>query len=82
MMAIRLSQLLRPLDFGRKSVDTTSSDLNLSILTSESEIMRSPQTAAEVFEKTFLDIRCKLIELAAALDRIERADSADEVETQ
>jgi hypothetical protein len=42
--------------------------------------MSSTRTAAAVFEQNFLDIRCKLIELAAALDRIERADSADEVD--
>jgi hypothetical protein len=30
-------------------------------------------TAAEVLDRDFLAIRCRLIELAAALDRIDRA---------
>ena len=33
-------------------------------------------TAAEVLDRDFLSIRCRLIELAAALDRIDRADGS------
>ena len=41
--------------------------------------MTSPQTAAEIFERDFLLIRAKLLEIAASLDRIERADAAEVV---
>ena len=34
-------------------------------------------TAAELLEKEFLDTRCMLIELAAGLDRIDRAATRD-----
>jgi len=37
--------------------------------------MASTQSASDVLDRNFLDIRAKLIEIAAALDRIERADS-------
>ena len=42
--------------------------------------MSAPQTASQVLERTFLDIRCKILEIAAALDRIERADNAEETD--
>ena len=35
--------------------------------------MSSPPTANEVFEREFLIIRAKTLEIAAALDRIDRA---------
>ena len=38
--------------------------------------MSSPQTALEVFEREFLTIRAKTLELAAALDRIQRAEGS------
>lgn len=37
--------------------------------------MPSVHTAAEIFDQNFLEVRAKLLELAASLDRIERADS-------
>jgi hypothetical protein len=38
----------------------------------------SPRKARELLEMSFLDVRCHLLETAAALDRIERAEgSAD-----
>ena len=33
-------------------------------------------TAADALDRDFLSIRCRLIELAAALDRIDRADGS------
>ncbi len=36
--------------------------------------MPSPTSAAKVLDAEFLSIRCRLIDLAAALDRIGRAD--------
>ncbi len=38
--------------------------------------MPTPMSAAEVLEREFLAIRCRLIELAATLDRIDRADGS------
>lgn len=37
--------------------------------------MSSVQTASEIFDQCFLEIRAKLLEVAASLDRVERADS-------
>lgn len=37
--------------------------------------MPTIQTAAQVLDRHFLDIRCGLLDLAAALDRIERSDA-------
>jgi len=36
--------------------------------------MSATQTADEILERTFLEIRARVLEVAAALDRIERAD--------
>jgi hypothetical protein len=38
--------------------------------------MPVPMSAAKVLDREFLGIRCRLIELAAALDRIDRAEGA------
>ena len=35
------------------------------------------QTATEVLDRSFLEVRAKLLELAACLDRIDRAEDAD-----
>lgn len=38
-----------------------------------------PRTSQEIIDREFLEIRAKILELAASFDRIERADgSADE----
>lgn len=37
------------------------------------------QTAPEVFDQTFLLVRARILEIAAALDRIDRADAAEAV---
>ncbi len=37
------------------------------------------QTAPEVFEQTFLLTRAKILEIAATLDRLDRADAAESV---
>ncbi|MFM9963948.1 MAG: hypothetical protein ACKV2Q_22325 [Planctomycetaceae bacterium] len=37
------------------------------------------QTAPEVFEQTFLLVRAKILEVAATLDRLDRAESAEAV---
>ena len=36
--------------------------------------MSAPLTAPEVLNREFLEIRCKILELAAAFDRLGRAD--------
>jgi hypothetical protein len=41
--------------------------------------MSETRTAEEILEQCHLEIRCKLIEIAASLDRIERSDKADAV---
>ena len=38
----------------------------------------STQTASDILNATFLELRAKLLEVAAVLDRIERADGAEE----
>ncbi|MCE5268734.1 MAG: hypothetical protein LLG00_12700 [Planctomycetaceae bacterium] len=37
--------------------------------------MQSPMSAAKLLDAEFLGIRCRLIDIAAALDRIDRAPS-------
>lgn len=41
--------------------------------------MSTSMTAAAVLERCFLETRCKIIEIAAALDRIDRAGDAEAV---
>ncbi len=41
--------------------------------------MASAQTASEILENTYLEIRAKLLEVGAGLDRIARADSNGEL---
>jgi hypothetical protein len=41
--------------------------------------LRSSQTAEEIVERDFLANRARLLEVAAFLDRIDRADDADAV---
>ena len=36
--------------------------------------MPAPLTAPEILNREFLEIRCKILELAAAFDRLHRAD--------
>jgi hypothetical protein len=36
--------------------------------------MPIPLTAAEVLNREFLEVRCKILDLAAALDRLDRAE--------
>lgn len=36
--------------------------------------MTSAQTAGDVLDRHYLELRCEILNLAAALDRIERAD--------
>ena len=38
----------------------------------------APKSSPELLDMFFLDSRCALLEIAAALDRIERAEGADE----
>ena len=38
--------------------------------------MPNPMTAKQVLDREFLEIRCKILEIAAALDRLERAEGA------
>ena len=37
-----------------------------------------PMSAMEVLDRYFLEARCKLLEVAASLDRIDRADGVDQ----
>lgn len=39
--------------------------------------MPTSHTAAKILDSEFLDIRAKLIDLAASLDRIQRAEGSD-----
>lgn len=38
--------------------------------------MSSPPTAAEILDREFLELRAKVLEVAAALDRLDRASGA------
>ena len=38
--------------------------------------MPTVQSAPEILEREFLETRCKLLEVAAALDRLDRADGS------
>jgi hypothetical protein len=38
--------------------------------------MQTVQTAQQVLDRHYLELRCDLLDLAAALDRIERSDGA------
>ena len=40
-----------------------------------------PLSADEILDQTFLEIRAKILEVAAAFDRIERADASQNVDT-
>lgn len=39
--------------------------------------MTKPLSAPDMLEREFLQVRCRLIEIAAAVDRIDRSVSAD-----
>jgi hypothetical protein len=40
--------------------------------------MSATMAATVVLDRVYLDVRCRLLDVAAALDRIERADGSDE----
>ena len=42
--------------------------------------MSSARTAPQTLDTCYLEVRCKLIEIAAALDRVYRAEDADAVD--
>ncbi len=42
--------------------------------------MVAARTAKEILERDFLAMRCLILDLAAALDRIDRADGSDSVD--
>src|SRR5262245_1188488 len=42
-------------------------------------MITATQTAPEIFEQTFLPMRARIIEIAAALDRLDRAEAAESV---
>jgi hypothetical protein len=39
----------------------------------------NPLTAAEVLDRMFLDVRCRLLDVAATLDRLHRSPGAEEI---
>lgn len=41
--------------------------------------LRSPKSAGQLLDMYFLDVRCALLETAAAFDRIERSDGGEEI---
>lgn len=43
--------------------------------------MSSPLAANDVLDRVYLEIRCKLLDVAAALDRIARADDSTKMGT-
>lgn len=40
--------------------------------------MPSPMAATAVLDRVYLEVRCRLLDVAAALDRIERAEGSDD----
>jgi len=42
-------------------------------------VLRSPKTAGELLDIYFLDMRSALLETAAAMDRIQRAENGNEI---
>lgn len=42
--------------------------------------MRTKLSASEMLDREFLEVRCRLIEIAASLDRIDRADGSPGLE--
>lgn len=42
--------------------------------------MASPQTADEVLDRSFLEVRSKLLDIASALDRADRADPSGSIQ--
>jgi len=42
--------------------------------------MSSPMTAKQIFDREYLEIRCKLLELAASFDRLERSEGSVQTE--
>jgi hypothetical protein len=42
--------------------------------------MSAPSTAPAVLDRVYLEIRCKLLDVAACLDRVSRSDGADVAE--
>src|SRR5206468_3308103 len=45
----------------------------------EFAMITATQTAPDVFEQTFLLVRARILEIAATLDRIDRAEAAESV---
>ena len=43
--------------------------------------MTKPLSAADMLDREFLQVRCRLLEIAAALDRIDRSASAEAVQS-
>lgn len=43
--------------------------------------MSSPLSAAAVLDRVYLDVRCKLLDVAASLDRVARAEGGDDVQS-
>src|SRR5438477_2068725 len=48
--------------------------IRLSSLTTRNSAMSSPPVASAVLERVYLEIRCKLLDIAASLDRVARAE--------
>lgn len=42
--------------------------------------MSSPQTARQILDRHYLEIRSKILDLAASLDRVDRAPDTDAVQ--
>lgn len=40
--------------------------------------MSSTLTATDILNRVYLEVRCKLLDVAASLDRVDRAEGADE----
>ncbi len=43
--------------------------------------MFSPLSANSVLDRVYLEVRCKLLDIAACLDRVHRAEDAQDVES-
>jgi hypothetical protein len=67
-----------PLDFRRAEIDTTGEFGRKSVEPNrELQPMSATRTAEETLGDCYLDVRARLIEIAACLDRIDRAAGAE-----
>ena len=72
---VKIAHANQALDFGPIQQQTEGVPPR-SLLLTESAAMSPSLTAPEVLNREFLEIRCKILDLAAAFDRLERAEGS------